>query len=87
MVLPPTRAVRYGRGTSVRTVKLVSRTVVPPARKARPPVWFTTPAAVSGLIVPPSIGKLTRRPLAVAGPTGATLTPRPERAPAVAGFR
>ena len=72
----PTLAVRKGLLTLVRTVKSVTRTVVPPAEKARPPSWSTVPAAVSGLIRPPSIGKLTRRPLAVAGPTGATLTPR-----------
>src|SRR5215218_8957584 len=36
---------------------------------------------------PPSMGKLSRRPFAVAGPTGDTLTPRSPSAPAVRALR
>ncbi len=83
----PTAAVRTGREAAVLTMKLVRRTVVPWAENARPPEWVTRPTAVAGSIAPPVIGKDTRRPFAVAGPTGATDSPASVSTPAVAALR
>ena len=80
----PDRGGQHGRARSVLTMKLVRRTVVPCDENARPPEWVTRPTAVAGSIAPPVIGKATRRPFAVAGPTGATARPASVSTPAVA---
>ena len=70
---------------STPMVKLVSRTLVAPARSCRPPLCVIVPAAVAGSMLPPVIGKDRPFVPALAGAMGETETPRPLRALAVPG--